>query len=94
MKIEVQRREIKSVYLVVIGLDLIFLFMNTPWMSLPIPAEGQPVQLASLFDFVKYQLDLKIEQNVATWYSSVILLAAGMMALLNGWYRPAVGTFA
>jgi len=63
--------------------------MNTPLMSLPTPPEGQPARLTSVFDFVKYQLDLKLEQNIATWYSSVILLAAGVMALLNFWYVPA-----
>jgi hypothetical protein len=90
MKIERQRREIKFLYLVVIVLDLILLFMNTPWMSLPLAPEGQPAKLTSVFDFVKYQLDLKLEQNVATWYSSVILLAAGTMALLNCWSVPAL----
>lgn len=62
-------------------------------MSLPVAPEGQPARLTSVFDFVKYQLDLKIEQNVGTWYSSVILLVAGIMALLNCWYGPATRRF-
>ena len=82
MKIELRRKEVRFLYGLVIAADLLFLFANTPWMSLPI-VEGQPAKLTSLFDFVKYQLDLKIEQNVATWYSSVLLLAAAAAAALN-----------
>lgn len=89
MRIQLDQKDSRFLYCVVIVLDVILLFMNTPWMSLPTPPEGQPARLTSVFDFVKYQLDLKLEQNVATWYSSVILLAAGVMALLNFWYVPA-----
>jgi hypothetical protein len=89
VRIHLDRKDSRFLYGVVIVLDGILLFMNTPWMSLPTPPEGQPARLTSVFDFVKYQLDLKLEQNVATWYSSVILLAAGVMALLNLWYVPA-----
>lgn len=90
MRIQLDKKDIRFLYGVVIVLDLLILFMNTPWMSLPIPPEGHPARLTSVFDFVKYQLDLRDEQNVGTWYSSVILLAAGVMAILNWWYVPMV----
>jgi len=93
MKIDLRRNEVRFLYLVVIALDLVFLFMNTPWMSLPIAQEGQPARLTSVFDFVKYQLDLKNAQNVGTWCSSVLLLVAGMMALLNCWGGPMTRKF-
>ena len=92
MQIKLEQKEVRFLYGVVIAVDLVFLFMNTPWMSLPV-VEGQPAQLTSVFGFVKYQLDLKIEQNVATWYSSVLLLAAGIMAALNCRQTPASSKF-
>ena len=90
LRIQLDKKELRFLYLVVVVLDVLILFMNTPWMSLPTPPEGQPARLTSVFDFVKYQLDLRIEQNLGTWYSSVILLGAGVMALLNCWYVPAL----
>jgi hypothetical protein len=68
LRIRIEQKDSRFLYSVVIVLDVIMLFMNTPWMSLPTPPEGQPARLTSVFDFVKYQLDLKLEQNVATWY--------------------------
>jgi hypothetical protein len=90
LRIQLDKKDIRFLYGVVIVLDVLILFMNTPWMSLPTPPEGQPARLTSVFDFVKYQLDLRTEQNVGTWYSSVILLGAGVMALLNCWQVPAI----
>ena len=88
IRIQFSRREINVLYLAVIALDAFFVFMNTPLMSLP-QIEGKPAQIATVFDFIKYQLDLKLEQNVATWYSSVLLLAAATAALLNARLAPA-----
>lgn len=86
IRIELGRKEIRTLYTVVIVLDLFFLFMNTPFMSPPV-IEGQPMRLTSI-DFLKHQFDLKFEQNVATWYSSGLLLCAGAMAVLNCWFAP------
>lgn len=91
IRIQLGRKQIRTLYTVVIVLDLLFLFMNTPFMSLPV-VEGQPMRLTSI-DFLKHQFDLKYEQNVATWYSSVLLLCAGTVALLNCWFAPVSSKF-
>jgi hypothetical protein len=93
MRIQLEGKEIRFLYALVIALDAIFLFFNTPWMSLPFVPLGQSPQMTSLLDFVRYQLDLKYEQNVATWYSSILLLAAGVMAVLNCRYSQVPSKF-
>ena len=90
--IQLERKQIRILYTVVIVLDLFILFMNTPFMSLPV-AGNQPTRLSSPIDFIRYQLDLKNEQNIATWYSSVLLLCAGTMAVLNCWFAPVSSRF-
>jgi hypothetical protein len=82
LKIELSRRDLITAGAVVVGVDLLFIIMTAPAVSLPF-SEAQPVQLNSVMDFIKFQTDLKNEKNVATWYSSALLLLAGACALLN-----------
>ena len=81
IKLEFSHREIISIYLLLLGIDLFFIIMTAPGITLPV-GEGMPT-VSSVSDFIRFQLDLKQEKNLATWYSSVILLITGLCALLN-----------
>jgi hypothetical protein len=81
-RLELSRKEINSIYAVIIVADLFFVIMTSPVLSSPV-LDGERIHLNSLADFIKYQLDLKYEKNVATWYSSCLLFLTGIGALLN-----------
>ena len=79
VRIEFRARDLRLCYLIVVGIDLFFLAANLGIISIPSPG-----------DVVNRQLDLKLESNLATWYSSVQLFAAGMIALVNARQKPFV----
>jgi hypothetical protein len=96
IKVEFGRRELAILFFVIIGLDLLFIIMTSPIVSLSAD-ESQPARVNSVMDFVRFQFDLKNERNIATWYSSGLLLMAGLAALLNikavvasGWQKRAL----
>lgn len=80
--IELNRKQIKLLYAVIIATGLFFILTTSPLIVIPI-VEGQALSVNSLSDFIKFQLDLKHERNVATWYSSCLLLLAAIAALIN-----------
>lgn len=84
ISIEFSRRQIIVFYLVVVAADLFFIgagaFQTTPGMVV-----RDPISV-----FINHQLDLTTEQTIATWYSSVLLLFAGLTALLNARTLPPV----
>jgi hypothetical protein len=82
LKVELSRRDVLTIGVIIAAIDLLFIVMTAPVISLPF-SEAQPVQLNSVLDFIKFQTDLKNEKNIATWYSSALLLLAGACALLN-----------
>jgi hypothetical protein len=66
----------------VIALDVFFILANCPLM--PALMTEAPLERAyPLAAFIRHQLDLTTECVVATWYSSILLFAAGAVALLN-----------
>lgn len=72
VRIEFKARDLRFCYLVVLAIDLFFLAANLGIISIPSPG-----------NIVNRQLDLKLESNLATWYSSVQLFLAGMIAIVN-----------
>ncbi|MEK6304041.1 MAG: hypothetical protein AABO41_25340 [Acidobacteriota bacterium] len=72
VRIEFRAKDLRLCYLVVLGIDLFFLAANLGIISIQSPG-----------DILNRQLDLKLESNLATWYSSVQLFAAGMIAIVN-----------
>ena len=80
MRFELSRKEIRAFYLVIIGLDLFFILANSPFLFTPL--DQTVAQPTSVVDFIKYQLDLKREAVLATWYSGSLLFVTGMIAVL------------
>ena len=93
VKVDCSRKEVSVFLAVVIALDLFFILANCPLM--PALITEAPLERAyPLAAFIRHQLDLTTECVLATWYSSILLFAAGAVALLNsqsgrlsGWLR-------
>jgi hypothetical protein len=81
LKIELTDRQIKIIFLVIAGINLFLIAMNTPFLVSQVSAEGA-VRSASLWDFLKYHCSMKRESVAATWYSSMLLFMAGALALI------------
>ncbi|MFY9607451.1 MAG: hypothetical protein WAU45_02405 [Blastocatellia bacterium] len=60
-----------------LGIDLFFLAATAGIIAIPSPG-----------NVVNRQLDLTYEANLATWYSSIQLFAAGLIAILNAREKP------
>lgn len=81
MHVSFGRREIFAFYLVILAVDLLLIIFNA-FYGVGVYAAGGTGSEA-LFSFVQRQLDPSMEQNLATWYSSALLLLAALVALFN-----------
>ncbi len=92
LKFELSARQLRAVLFLIIVIDLLLIAMNAPFLF----AQSEPTsvaQLVTLVDFLKYQLDLKREGVLAVWFSSALLLLAGMLALLSSATEPVATRF-
>ena len=83
VKVDCSRKELIVFLSVVIVLDLFFILANCPLF--PDLLTWSPFDKLGfvLINFIRHQLDLTTESVLATWYSSILLLVAGAVALLN-----------
>jgi len=91
MKIELISRQVRILFGVLVGADIFLILANWPLVSNSLLTADPQSSIAPILFLVRKQLDLKAEVNVATWYSSVILLCAGFAAILNGGVKFATG---
>ena len=81
---EPNKLQLRSLYCVIIGFDLFFLLVNSPLLP-PVASDAPVTNLIS--SFVRYQLDLKSEGNIASWYSSALLLVGAASAGSNAFIK-------
>ena len=87
MKIEFSTKQLRVLCATIVGLDLLFMLANWPPLVNSLLMPDPRSSLAPMLDMIRKQLDLKSEVDLATWYSSVILLMCGAVALLNSGVR-------
>jgi hypothetical protein len=86
IRIAVNPKATYTFYAVIIFCDALLIGLNyflTVNASTPMTITEQPLRF-----FLTQQIDLKNEANLAAWYSSMILLLAGLVALLNSHSAP------
>jgi hypothetical protein len=82
LKVNCSRKEVTVFLVGLIAVDLFLILANCPLM--PALMTEAPLERAyPLAAFIRHQLDLTTECVLATWYSSLLLFAAGAVALLN-----------
>ena len=72
LRLELSRNTVRLAYAAVCLLDILFILDSSP------PAERFPTN--PLMSLVQQQFDLRSEANLATWYSSILLFTAGVLA--------------
>lgn len=91
MKIELTSRQIRILFSILVGADVFLILANWPLASNSLLTADPQSSIAPLLYLIRKQLDLKAEVNLATWYSSVILLCAGIAAIINSGVKLAAG---
>ncbi len=72
-------------YLVTVSLLIILMTFAS---SMDLPPIGSPMEKWKIRHIILYMLDLKHEGTIATWWSSLLFLMAGLSFVPMGWPRP------
>ncbi|HEU4389498.1 MAG TPA: hypothetical protein VFV34_16965 [Blastocatellia bacterium] len=84
LRIELNRNTVRLAYVTICLLDLLFIISSSPLVG---SHYYDPV-----LGLIQQQLDLRVEANLATWYSSILLFTAGVLAAAGaGRYRRSAG---